>query len=607
MPRTVSRRAVAGTALAALLLSACATVPDSGAVQPGKDAGPGQQYLLQPVIVGPGPNWTPSQVTSGFLEAITSYAHDYAVAKQYLATTNCGPTKWEPHPSWAVTVTREVSLRQARAAAQVQPGASGAENPAVLVSADQIASVNYEGQYQAIQPQPQPWEWTAALKRCGGTWRITDPPKGPPPLYVSNFQRVYLPRSLYFLASSNLVSVHQALVPDPIFVPLQATSVEVAQTLVSSLLRNPQDWLNSAAVTALAGARLVGKVTINAGTATVNLDGSAGLSRPAVLSQILAQLVSTLASPSYGQPAIAQSVQLKINGRAQPLVSWSGGQPELNHQALLTVPEPAQGQPLYTLAAHNVVQRRSGPSLTTVTKFPVQAGAALTSIAVSPGGQYVAGITRSGNAIYYGLLRPGAKLTKWTHHGPFTSLSWDSNGNLWVVGANYVEMLHPNRPSVPLGGLPNGTIVQMQVAPDGVRAALVVNGPNGNQLMMCALDYASAGPGNGVTGAALGPPVVIGADVSDPDQLTWYDPNDLVVLAQLPSDPVLREVPVNGDSSTGLNPAPGIQSVTSAGPSNPLAAGLTQGGLALSQTLNGSPDIRKNAGQSPTYPAPSGN
>ena len=609
MPRTVrARPALLAAGLAALLVSACATVPDSGAVQSGKVATAGQQYLLQPVTVGPSRSWSPGEVVAGFLETLDSYAHGYAAARQYLDPSPGKDIRkeWNPSPGWAVRVTGPLSRDQIRLKPQQKTGVSGASNATVVVSAQQQASVSDEGQYQVSQ---QSFNWTAALKKINGQWLITNLPPVPPPLSAASFQRVYLPRNLYFLAPSNFVSIHETLVPDPIFVPLQATSVEVAETLVRSLLHNPQGWLTGAAVTALDGSSLLGRVTINSGTATVNLGGQIASVPAAVLDRILAQLVWTLASPSYGQAALAQSVELEVNGHPQQLASWSGGQPQQGGRPLLTVPQAAPGQPLYALVGQDAIgklpasallaRRSASPPAGT----PVQTGGTqLSSIAVSPGGRYVAGISQSG-AVYYGPRRPGAKLTEWTQHAPYVSLSWDSNGNLWAVGTGAVTMLHPGRAPVPLGGLPPGSVVQMQVAADGVRAALIVNGPYGNRLYLYALNY-NAGAHGSIMSAALGIKVAIGTDVPDPTQAVWYDANDLLVLSQSATGALLHEVPVNGGSPTALIVPSSAQTISAAGPSNPLAAGLGQKGLALANGLLSSWSTRKNFGQSPTYAAP---
>ncbi|MGH3160053.1 MAG: LpqB family beta-propeller domain-containing protein, partial [Streptosporangiaceae bacterium] len=541
------------------------------------------------------------------LESTASFAGGYATARQYLTSGQSGT--WKP-AGWAADVTGPLTVQQI-SFPQVQSGVSGTA-AIVSVTGQQMATVNSEGHYQSSQPGTQ-YTWDAVLQRVQGQWRITNPPASPP-LYASSFQRVYLSRNLYYLAPSSDFAVNQALVPDPIFVPLQATSVDVADTLVNSLLQDPQGWLAGGAVTAVpAEASLLGGVAINAGTATVDL-GVLSSPSPAVLRQILAQLVWTLASSSFGQPALAQSVELEINGHPRLMASWSGGQPQQGGQALVTVPQMAGGQPMYSLASHNVVQKLaisssfSSSRVSVAARIPVQTGAGdpqLSSIAVSPGGRYVAGIAQSGHAIYYGQLKPGAKLTEYTQSAPFASLSWDSNGNLWAVGTGAVALIHPGRPTYSLGSLPSsGSILQMQVAPDGARAALIFHGPQGNQLFLYGLEF--TGLTSTITGAALGKGgLVIGTDVHNPTQLAWYDSNDLVVLSQPSAASVLQEVPVNGGGSTDLiPPGQGAQSLSSAGPLNPLAAGLPQGGLALTNTLDGTWIPYPNVGQSPTYPAP---
>jgi hypothetical protein len=141
----------------------------------------------------------------------------------------------------------------------------------------------------------------------------------------------------------------------------------------------------------------------------------------------------------------------------------------------------------------------------------------------------------------------------------------------------------------------------MQVAPDNVRAAMIVKSGNGAQLELGAIQYFP-------TGSSLGPvfrgrTVSIGTDVPDPTDLAWYDPDDLIVLSSSPAGPTLQEVPVNGGNPTQIVAAAGTRSITSAGPANPLAAGLAGGSLALTSSLNGNWTTRKNAGLYPTYPA----
>lgn len=586
-------RAGAVAGLAALLLSGCATLPSGGPVQRGQAAAAsGQGYLLQPDIQPPGRNWSATEMVSGFLNAMASLAGGYAAARQYLNSR--AQRSWERPPGPGVEVIApQVAVNQVpNGPPQLGPAAN--TQATVLVTGLQLAHVTGDGQYVASQSQV-PYRWLAQLQQNNGQWQITNPPKTPP-LYAPDFSRLYLSRDLYFLAPGG-----QALVPDPVFVPLQATSVDLARSLVTSLEANLPGWLAGAATSALAGSRLLGRVTINAGAATVNLAMPAARAKLPVLRQIMAQLIWTLASSSFGQSALVQSVELEINGRPWRSASWSGGQPQLDGQALLSVPEPPAHEPLYSVAGGDEVQEMAVPFLS-ATRIPLLVDGGpmpLGPIAVSPGRQYVASIIRSGRSVAYGTLKPGARLAEWSPPGGVTSVSWDARGDLWVAGARQIWMIPPGGRPAPLGGLPPRSVVQLQVAPDGVRVAMIVAGPDGNHLLLGAITH--PGPGE----AALGRTVSIGADVSDPTQLTWYDPDNLIVVSRPPSGPALEEVPVNGGHSTPLVSDGGTQSISAAGPVsvNPLVAALPGGKLALTYTINGTWIARTGAGLYPTYPA----
>jgi hypothetical protein len=596
------RLAAAAAGLAVLLLGACATVPDSGSVQPGTGAAAaaaaavGQGYLLQPITRKPGPGWAPAQIVSGFLDATASFAGDYAAARQFLAPG----TPWHPNGFAAVVIGAHPSFVPNPCRCRPQPPTqANASMATVQVRDNQLATVTSGGQYEA-NPEGVTYTWNFQLRKIRGQWRITDNVPSPPPLYEPDFHRVYLPRELFFVSGDGA-----SLVPDPVFVPLQATAVAVARQLVTALKAGPPGWLYGATSTALHGIPAAASVTMSAGTATVDLHVSAALARGLNLPQIMSQLVWTLAGPSFAQSAIVQSVQLDINGYPHSSASWSGGRPQADGITLLSLPRIAAGQPLYSVASHGVLQKLAAGTLA-ATRIPVRAGdgqTALGPVAVSPGGRYVAwATTQSGQGVYYGLLKSGARLARWTPHGRVTSVSWAANGSLWVVAGGEVWMLQPGHQPDPLGGVPNGRVVSMQVAPDGVRAALIVKGGDGTQLRLGAIQYFP-------TGTSLGPvsmrtTVSIGTDVPDPAQLAWYDPDDLIVLSTSQAGPQLQEVPVNGGDATQIVPAAGTQSISSAGPANPLVAGLTGGSLALTSSLNSTWTTRKDAGLYPTYPAP---
>jgi hypothetical protein len=96
--------------------------------------------------------------------------------------------------------------------------------------------------------------------------------------------------------------------------------------------------------------------------------------------------------------------------------------------------------------------------------------------------------------------------------------------------------------------------------------------------------------------------VAIGAGIIDPTDLTWYDADNLIVLAGSRTDPQLWEVPVDSESSAPVVTAPGAQSVTAAGPGNRIVEGLANGRIALTSINGDETTIPGSFGLDPTYP-----
>ena len=144
--------------------------------------------------------------------------------------------------------------------------------------------------------------------KVNGQWRIVDPPQRRL-LSKSAFLRVYQPRNLYFFGAGGV------LVPDPVFVPLQATTTGLATDLVKALRQRPLSYLSGVTKTDLPRrTTLVGQVKIEGPGAIVNLAGPVSQAGPAEIAGIAAQLVWTLTSSSYGSQTI-KWVKLEVNGR----------------------------------------------------------------------------------------------------------------------------------------------------------------------------------------------------------------------------------------------------------------------------------------------------
>jgi Lipoprotein LpqB beta-propeller domain len=139
----------------------------------------------------------------------------------------------------------------------------------------------------------------------------------------------------------------------------------------------------------------------------------------------------------------------------------------------------------------------------------------------------------------------------------------------------------------------------LRVAPDGVRVAMIVHtlgAPQTQdswQVMVGAIAHSGAA-------ASIGPPVQVGAQVASPAAVSWYDADNLAVLASVGTSAAqIDEVPVNGGPPTEIKSAPSAVSLSVGG--GQIAVGLTEGKMA---TYAVSTDSWRPlpAGQAPAYP-----
>jgi hypothetical protein len=390
----------------------------------------------------------------------------------------------------------------------------------------------------------------------------------------------YQPRNLYFWSPTYL-----SLVPEPVFAPQQDTYAAAAASLVNALLRTNQDrgdnqhdrtWLAGATQTAfLPGTTLIGnKVPIAGQTAIVNLGGAAAKASFTELSYMAKQLITTLTSTSYGAPAIARHVELLVNGKLR----------DSNEQPDPPRPAPASGL-LYYLASNGTVSVWNGQSSKAIRNPAGRGQIPFTQLAVltepTENTRLFAGAITSGRGctIYHGTLAGTAPLTPSVVpdalSGPCTSVSWDSQGDIWAVTARGIWVLPPGRqqfvavssedggslPLLPGDSTAGYHVLSVRVSPDAVRVAMLIqvdrtaSPPGPTQVVMAAVTRTQGQ-------FVLGSTVAVGPTLADPSALSWLDPDDLVVLARSE----LYSVPVNGGAQDPIDPAPsGADSVTATG------------------------------------------
>ena len=608
---TVPRLAkAAGLAAAvALLACGCAMVPASGSVhtQAIPQVGTGQDNP-QLIPVGPVPGGNQVAIVTGFLAASASFANDPAVALEFL--TPAERAAW--HPDGAVTVVGNLQKSPTTSFPKRQGSLPSDQETTVQVTGVQQATLTGSGQYLTSASADSPKvTYEFRLIKINNEWRIdhlcelgstprTCTPTSQLLLTTDELERTYQQRNLYFLDPTG-----QALVPDPVFVPQNDTNSDLATELLNGLLKDPQGWLAGAAQTAFPpGTRPLGQVKINGPVATVNLGMPAAAARSADRARLAAQLVWTLASSSYGPSAI-ESVELQINGRT---VARNGSQYQLPKMYQRWVSQPSAAGP-YFVSQNGPVRLVMGaarPGSTTALPTKLVSGQAgtvavpaLSTVAVAPRQAELAGISADGQTVFTGALSGNTVLTPKRPGGTCTSLSWDRNGDLWVAAGSSVWMLTPGTGStvqVDLG-LPAGEeVTDIRVAPDGVRAAMIVKKRDGSaQVLIAAITHAD----NGAT-ASLGQTVAIGAGVPDPEALTWYDADHIVVLERPGAGAQLAVIPLNGGQPTPIPTLAGAVSVSSDGTG--LAVGLANGQLDVSPGLNGLWTQVAAAGSDPVYP-----
>jgi Lipoprotein LpqB beta-propeller domain/Sporulation and spore germination len=580
------RPAELATALTAIgvvaLLAGCATVPATSVPQTVAAGGNQIQEYVQPLPPpGPTSSWSAREVVLGFLHASASYAFDQAAARQFLAPAlrkswNPGPVTIVSSPGKPTTLHYQAELPN--------PG----PQEIVKFTGQRLATLSQAGQYQYSRGS---YDYEFYLEQVNGTWLISGLPPGVANsllLTQSDFEHVYQPRNLFFYATSKLAPAGE-LVPDPVYAPLQssnnAINTNVAKFLVRGLLRDQGSWLSGATRTAFpAGTKLLG-LAISGKTAVVNLGGAAAKARRA-WPEIAEQLQATLGTDAYA-PALAQSVRLEINGKDQ----FTGVPSDL----LYTV-SPGQmyylnSQGVVSGGAHTPTLNLAGDDVTAVADPPpaLQLHEVAAAVAAGDGCTLLVGPARLHS---YRLSDSG---------GSCTSLSWDSNGNLWAVAGGRIwvrlasgKTAEPvNTPAnVPADGRSGPDVLAMEMAPDGVRAALLVKTGASTHLMLAAVSYQ-----DGM--ASFGPAVDAGP--ADPTALAWYTPYELLVLTASG----IMEVPMTGSAGQLVGSVPaGAVSIAADGSSVAVSAivGSDQSEIYTSTNLGTSWSPHPIAGSLPAYP-----
>ena len=452
MTRTLGARWAPVLALL-LAVSACSTVPSSSATVQITQAPsrPVETVGIEPLP--PEPGATPEEIVRGFIDAAASARQGHPVAREYLAPEAAGSWSDEADitvlsPDYATVATKA---------------------DAITLSAIPVGSVDPRGVFTVAGIGLFTRQFN--LAQVDGEWRITDPPDG---LIIlePDFERLYVTRDVFFIDPTE-----QRVVPDP---RLLIKGDAQPTALVQRLLDGPSGYIAAGVRNPLTGAQLRSAVTVRNGAAVVDLTALTTDPEP-VLSQICAQIVWTL-------DPLSQTVEIRVDGEpvdlsgipdAQTTGDWAGFDPD-------AVPLDAVGHYLYAGALHTVSTGAPAPG-------PAGTGAyGLSSAAVSADPRtgrlsFLVGVRSdaSGATLYAGPydgdLAP--VLTGATLNRPTVA---STRSEAWVVrdGTDVVRVPASGAPQAvnapTLQGLGRADVLTL--SPDGVRAALVVDGPGGRGL-----------------------------------------------------------------------------------------------------------------------------
>jgi hypothetical protein len=442
--------------LLALLLavSACSTVPSASPTVQITQAPsrPAENVGIEPLP--PEPGATPEEIVRGFIDAAASVRPGHPIARQHLAPEAAGSWSDEADvtvlsPDYATVAT---------------------EADAVTLTANPVGTIDPRGVFTVGGTGVFTRQFN--LEQVNGQWRITDPPDG---LIIlePDFERLYVERDAFFLDPTG-----QRVVPDP---RLMIKGDAQPTALLQRVLDGPSGTIAAGVRNPLSGAQLRSVVTVKGQAAVVDLTALTADPAP-VLSEICAQIVWTLA------PLPVRTVEIRVDGQpvniegipdGQTVEDWAAFDPD-------AVPLDAVGHYISGGALHTVSGGAPSPG-------PAGTGAyGLSSAAVSADPRtgklsFLVGVRADASAAalfagpYDGDLAP--VLTASTLTSPTVAAT---RSEAWVVrdGTAVVR--------VPAGGAPQavsaptlpglGRADVLRLSPDGVRAALVVDGPDGRGL-----------------------------------------------------------------------------------------------------------------------------
>ncbi|SHI96104.1 Sporulation and spore germination, partial [Nocardiopsis flavescens] len=410
------------SALSCLFLTSCAGVPMTGPVVPGEGGdGSADPYggYVRLLPAGPQPGMNPDGLVGSFLKDMGSFEEDHGAARIYMLPDT--GRDWSPDGSVKVftdldTVDLETEVSEDGLTASVR------------MRSALVATIDEDGKYRPGAPGTLMDETFTLAREEGdpeGEWRIRSLPDD---LILSQLdvERTHRPFNLYYFNPEGT-----SLVPDPIYLPVSTD--RLAERLLARLGAGATSWL-APAVRSEFPEDTRPRVTADADSVVVEIDGVGDVDE----FRLGAQIAWTLR-----QIPDVQEFTLVLDGEEVAFAAADGDSADRPRPASTFwhgVGPGALRAGVHAYYAHEG-QLWSASEWDTDTfgdaeRVPGPLGAGdvlLERFAVSIDESTVAGITLGGETVVTSFASPGAEVSEVLDDGVFTELSWDIDGNLWVV------------------------------------------------------------------------------------------------------------------------------------------------------------------------------
>ncbi|MGW7363914.1 LpqB family beta-propeller domain-containing protein [Streptomyces sp. NPDC054841] len=532
------RRAIRAWALlvcAAVLLTGCASMPDSGDVEQVR-ATKGADSQVRVYAVPPRDGASPEEIVGGFLEAMTSDDPSFATARKYL--TKRASKEWRPEE--LVTVLTEAPDPGAPAVAERDSKRSYPLSGELIATVDQHA-------YKSVVPTQ--YGGTLRLVRQSGPdgkgkgkeWRIDSAPQGLV-LGESDFLRNYSSVNKYYFASGQ-----HSVVADPVYIRQRqdpVTRMDPVSQTVSALFEGPTDWLKP-----VVDAPFPTGTGLKKGITSLTPDDQNALKVPlnnkasnvgrTVCNKMATQILLTLRDLT--SPRVEQ-VELQRADGSQLCVLNSD-------QAEAYAPARSTASPdnvYFVDGAGRMAVVGAKPRKTDKTMVPGPFGNGelrLSTVAVARNLQRAAAVSHDGKSLYTTSIMSDETLPDplVQSQAPeatdrLSAPSWDRN-DLWVADRNPA---HPRllrlangqgkEQEVKVAGLDGARIESLRVSADGVRIAMLLAKDGRSTLKIGRIERHTDATGNSTVS-------VVELQAAAPrlesvTALSWAGPSRLVVVGK---------------------------------------------------------------------------